>query len=1159
MTALRNIFSVAHYERIMLMRTVRFRFLGFAGIAMPMFFGVVLAIAETFGEIDESASVFGLSAFVPFYFYTYTQTALIAFVAGNFRAADDNAEVGEVIAARPMSTAQMVIGKYVGVLQALAALAALVAGLTISIQAAKLSIMGAPLTLAPYGYYFFLMMLPALLFASALTFCLGAILRHPTVVALLSVAYGLSVLFYLGHHYDGLFDFGAFFAPLFYSDMLGVGDISRLMQIRLMYVAISFALLGLAVVAYPRLPNPGMGKWAGHAMVAVGIVGALGAYSIISTGDAAAIERRAGLLATQVAHATEPAATVRHYDIDLSLMTGVAPLSADVGLLVSNDGADPLERLVFTLNPGLEMTGVHDAGGRAMPFEVDGSVIRVALAQPLLAGQELELGMTYAGTIDRDGFDLMRGRARLEKWDGPIHKGDLTAWIQDGSAYLPPRSRWYPVPGVDYGHQSQRPVSFSTARLEIDVPEGLTVITQGAPVPENGAGRDASAGRSRHVWEVARPVPVLSLNVDRYEVLSAEIADTLVSFYVYPLHRPQVEFFADAVEEVTDLVEQLLTTMESESGLPYPYPRLSIVEIPFLVQWYYEGWEESGGLTQPGVLMIEEDALIERLTRLRASFERSMRSDRNGNRDPARVKRDQLASAIFTAFLSNDRGRSSTGGLFRSPLVQLWSFNRDFTGANADLMARGLPVYMQEDVTANMRALMFDRRRGGRDIPARAADDAGAISRDGSLGNSGVVAWDAQLAAMQSKPLAGFDVAAEPDLYRAVLDTKGLTMFRVIEAIVGSGAFTNAIEGFGAATAYEEVSFADFERAVLPAATEAAEATEATEAKEATEATEATEPGGADLGALIRDWIHGTQVPGFNITYTDTMKRANDWGTVQYQVVVRLRNGEPGRGFAQVRVVGEDDTVSRNVQIDGGQQVEVSLVSNTRPRRIAIEPFLAKNRRQIGAPLRVPDKITPGVAASYVRLVPEEANRRTEIVVDNEDEGFSMPVRRVRRYLRPGLQGGNWRVRSNSYAFGLYETNYRTRPPGDGAQPAIWTTGLPFDGEYDVAYYYLPERVNGRSIRWRAADDFYLTVFHAGGETRVVLDGDRLLPGWNAIGRFRFRSGDAAVIELSDDADGWVYADAMRWRYFDPAADTRYYDAVAPWETSGRSSGSRDQ
>ena len=45
MNLLSNIFGVARYERIMLMRTTRFRALGVIGILIPLFFGVVLAIA----------------------------------------------------------------------------------------------------------------------------------------------------------------------------------------------------------------------------------------------------------------------------------------------------------------------------------------------------------------------------------------------------------------------------------------------------------------------------------------------------------------------------------------------------------------------------------------------------------------------------------------------------------------------------------------------------------------------------------------------------------------------------------------------------------------------------------------------------------------------------------------------------------------------------------------------------------------------------------------------------------------------------------------------------------------------------------------------------------------------------------------------------------
>ena len=1151
MTALRNIISVAHYERIMLTRTTRFRFLGFVGIAIPMFFGVVLALAETFGELDESASVFGLSAFVPFYFYTYTQTALIAFVAGNFRAADDHAEVGEVIAARPMSTAQIVLGKYLGVFQALAGLGALVALLTMAIQAAKLSIIGAPFILAPYLYYFFLMMLPALIFMSALTFSLGAILRNRTVVAVFAVAYVLAVLFYLGLRYDGFFDFGAFFAPLFYSDMLGVGDIGRLLQLRVMYLALSFALLGMAVAAYPRLPNAGLGGKIGHAMALLGVAGAFGAYTMIAAADTATLDARADLLATQIAHADVLAATVRHYDLDVELMSEQAPLAAEVVLRLANDHEVALDRLIFTLNPGLELAWVREANGGNLSFEVEGSVIRVDLPAPLQPGGETEVAMAYSGDIDRNGFDLMRGAPRLEKWDGPIHKGDLTAWIEGGSAFLPPRSRWYPVPGVDYGHDGPRPVSFSTARIAVDVPAGLTAITQGEPA----TGSDGSAirriadspdrpgGRSRQVWEVTRPVPVLSLNVDTYDVIEADIGGTLVSFYVAPIHKPQLEFFADAIEEIKEFVEQLLRTMEHETGLPYPYPRLAIVEIPFLVQWYYEGWEESGGLTQPGVLMIEEDALIERLTRLKGSFDRTMNSDRGRNQNRARLKRDQLASAVFTAFLSNDSGRSNRGGLFRSPLVQLWSFNRDFVGTNAPLMSRGLPVYMQEDVTASMRSLMFEghgntgRSRGtggaGARVQDRGGDASGAISRDRSIGAGGLVSWDEQLVAMQRDALADLDAEANPDLYRAVLDTKGLTMFRVIEAIVGSGAFIEAIGAFGSSTAYSEVSFDDFEQAVVPAGA-------------------AASADGADLERLIRDWVHGTEVPGYAITRATTLKRENGWGAVVYQVMVRIRNGEPGRGFVQVQLQGRDDAISKNIQIDGGQEVEVSMVLASRPLRINVEPFLAKNRRQLGVPLRVPEEVSGGPPETYVRLVTAEEAAYTEIIVDNEDEGFSMPTRRVRRYLRPGLTGDSWRVSHHNYAYGRYETNYRWRPPGDGAQPAIWATRLPLSGSYEVAYYYLPERLGGRRIRYAAADSIQITVFHAGGETTLAIGGERLEPGWNTLGSFRFDPGAEARIELSDAADGRVYADAVRWRYLDPDNPTRPYDGVMPWESSSR-------
>ena len=1156
MNILRNIFGVARYERIMLMRTTRFRALGFIGISIPTLQGIGLAIAETQGWLAEGGqiSALGLSGFMPFYMYTYFQTILIAFVAGNFRAVDERADVEEVIASRPLTTAELVTGKYVGVVQALTTLSLCVLTLTLAIQAAKMSITGDPFLLTPYLAYFALMTFPALIFMSALTFFLGATLRNTTATALVSIAYIIAVLFFLGTRYGGIFDFGAFFAPLYFSDMAGLGDVARVLQIRVFYLTLSLALLGLAIASYPRLPKPGIWSKMGHVMAVAGIGGAAILYISMAQQDIARDQNRTELFTIQLSYADKPVVDVLTYDLNIEVMKNRVPLAATVEMQLVNDNELPLETMIFTLNPGLVVSKVVDVNNRDLLFEIKGSVIEITSPSSLAPGDQTTIRMTYAGDIDRNGFDLLRTAARIEKWQGPIHKGDLTAWIREDSAYLPPRSRWYPVPGVDYGNHQQRPVSFSTGRITIDAPVGLKAITQGVPTKETDG-----AGRSVSIWEINVPVPQLSLNLSAYEVFTTDAAGTEVALYVHPLHMRQVSFFSDAVEEIDGLVEQLLTTMAQETGLPYPYERLAVVEVPFLVQWYYEGWEESGGLTQPGILMVEEDTLVGQLKRMANRVNRTMGSERGQGQEPARVKRDQIAAAVFSVFLSPE---GYSGGLFRSPLVQLWSFNRGFEGENSSLLARGMPVYMQEDLTQEIRSSMFqDRRGGGRGGGGRnfatmsrsRPQDHGAsmqvrVGSDGQSrpsspgGTGGGATWDEMLEAMQTQSLSELDPDADPDLYRSVLDAKGLTMFRMIEAVVGSDEFINTVESFGESSQYRDVSFEEFERAVVP------------------EGTDEDDVSRQGLDRLINDWVNGTYVPGYTLTRSEAKKLEDDQGKVVYQVMVRILNGEPGRGFVQVQVQGRGDEITKNVEIAGGQEIEVSMVIGVRPFIVTVEPFLAKNRRPLRSPLRVGEEVEPGLPEEYVALVTAEEAAYTEIIVDNEDEGFSMPVRRVQRYMRPGLEGGNWNVTANRIAFGRYETNYRSKSGGDGAQPAVWSTTLPYAGEYDVSYYFLTRRINGRDREgFRGAADYYsMAINHSGGTTELTVNTDQLDPGWNALGRFTFEAGEEARVELSDLAEGNLYADAVRWRYVDPDNPNAVYDeGVMPWEWSFGGGGNR--
>ena len=401
--------------------------------------------------------------------------------------------------------------------------------------------------------------------------------------------------------------------------------------------------LPLAIARYPRLPQPGLAAKVGHVLALGGVFAAVALYGNMARHDVAVEHYRTDLFATQISYGDAPVATVLNYELEVEIMKGGVPLAARAELQLANVNDVTLSTLIFTLNPGLAISSVADADGADLPFEIDGSVVRITPTTALAPHAEMTISMAYAGDIDREGFDLLRSAARIEKWQGPIHKGDLTAWIRERSAFLPPRSRWYPVPGVDYGNADTRPVSFFTGRISVDAPAGVEIITQGAPTTEAGGER----GRALSVWDITWPVPQLSLNMGEYEIFSAEAGGIDVVLYVHPHHVAQLELFEDATEEVVGLVEQLLTAMAQETGLPYPYDRLAVVEVPFLVQWYYEGWEESGGLTQPGVLMIEEDTLVSQMKRMTQRVNRTMNSERGQSQDPARIKRDQLATAAY--------------------------------------------------------------------------------------------------------------------------------------------------------------------------------------------------------------------------------------------------------------------------------------------------------------------------------------------------------------------------------------------------------------------------------------------------------------------------------------------------------------------------------
>ena len=97
-----------------------------------------------------------------------------------------------------------------------------------------------------------------------------------------------------------------------------------------------------------------------------------------------------------------------------------------------------------------------------------------------------------------------------------------------------------------------------------------------------------------------------------------------------------------------------------------------------------------------------------------------------------------------------------------------------------------------------------------------------------------------------------------------------------------------------------------------------------------------------------------------------------------------------------------------------------------------------------------------------------------------------------------------------------------------------------------------------RLYRELQGDRFEMLVTHGAGVDTLDVDRQDLRAGWNLLGRFQFEAGEEATVELSDRSDGRLYADAVRWRYFDPEQpDASYEEALPTWNFGGRGGSGR--
>jgi hyaluronate lyase len=268
------------------------------------------------------------------------------------------------------------------------------------------------------------------------------------------------------------------------------------------------------------------------------------------------------------------------------------------------------------------------------------------------------------------------------------------------------------------------------------------------------------------------------------------------------------------------------------------------------------------------------------------------------------------------------------------------------------------------------------------------------------------------------------------------------------------------------------------------------------------------------------------EAPGWNATFPD-VRWAHLEGVGGYlfpggATVNALREDRVGR-WTDIWLDGPDDPITRRYQtlwIDHGvrpsdESYAYALVPGAtaaRTAELAADPgleILANGRAAQAihyprAGVTAVNFWTPGSAGLVTLEQPSEPDLPT-VVVDDLSPEFQ-------------IVSGNWGASTGNHR---HEGHHHFNREGDGTAAARFTIRVPVSGTYAVSAWSFEHS--------SYATDTPFIVSHAGGQTAIRIN-QRFGhgTGWHRLGVFNFVAGDDYHVEVSNDANGIVIADAVR-------------------------------
>ncbi|MHC4354088.1 MAG: golvesin C-terminal-like domain-containing protein [Planctomycetota bacterium] len=1027
--------------------------------------------------------------------------------------------ISDVVGSRPLSTGQYVTGRVLGLLLPLVCLMALTLALTLVVNKA------CGFHTAPFREYappFLSFGVLAVAFTAALTACFSTLMKNRLLASLSTLGLILLTSIWLAQKHD-VFDIGGYVVSGNYSDLIGYGPVGPLLIHRSIYLCATLFLVSAAILLYPRPQTAGSRKSAAIASALLLAAAATLAARFVLHGrhnNAVQQEWRETL---RVATANT-AAAVDRYDIDLDLTARGGRVHAGVATTLRNRDETDRSTFIFMLNPGLHIDAVSTSDGRPVTVERKGPLVELTLDAPLPPGQSVPLVWQYGGKLDPRAAWLVEKplaeelKERNIQGMAAIMMGQLSGWVGSRFCFFLPESHWYPLPNSTYGYDypQKRPANFATAQVSLTMPAGWTAATQGLLVDEKTDG-----DRTTLVFETDTPVPQLSLCAGEYTKVEAEIDGIVCRFYYAPEHSENVEFFADAADELKRVVSESIEQIADELGLEYPYKSLSLVEVPASCRSFTDSWDSRNLLVQPGALLLKETDFFN------AYFAQTYKRSRESTKRQGTGATDaQIKAELLKRYFA----RNVFGGDLELSLVpNYWEFQVDSTGSAYPVLGSGFTAALSD------MALGRYQRDGGHAMQ-RLAQPAGSVNVKDDEVNIGMGAKFLQPDLDQEEllvPLGKLSPSEQEEKFLMLMNRKTKGFVRTLAMVMGEKRWAEFISAVLDKHRFKQIELADMER-------------------------EATDHSDEDVSWIFEQFVTEPVMPGYVITRADAYEIDAGQRERQFQTVVRVANLEEGKGYILLGFDTEEsqkyqgaDWLTRvpkkEVLFDSREEKEIRMVLSEKPVNAWLHSVSSRNVDVPIEQLYVPEESRNVPGEDSVRSLPL-AERELAVIVDDLDEGFSTVelgkksrTRLADAKRKKGIEEypeyslwswpRRWHNQTSTEAYGKYLATRKVKRNGDGSHLAVWSASLPQDGTYEVFIYTEPEERGRHKIMVDASE----------GSQEISLELKTARRGWTSLGKYRFKADATARVELSDEVEEsggksvLIHADAVKWVYQGPA------------------------